>query len=111
MNKEQTIEFLTKAANEHASDIFIIAGRPLAIKIDGHLSSYGDRLMPDQTEEILRCIYQMAHRDIDHLLSSGDDDFLFLHSRTFQISYQRLQTARFSGSRYPGDRLPAAGPC
>ena len=44
MNKEQTIEFLTKAANEHASDIFIIAGRPLAIKIDGHLSSYGDRL-------------------------------------------------------------------
>ena len=77
MNKEQTIEFLTKAANEHASDIFIIAGRPLAIKIDGHLSSYGDRLMPDQTEEILRCIYQMAHRDIDHLLSSGDDDFSF----------------------------------
>ena len=77
MNKEQTIEFLTKAANEHASDIFIIAGRPLAIKIDGHLSSYGDRLMPDQTEEILRCIYQMAHRNIDHLLSSGDDDFSF----------------------------------
>ena len=33
--------------------------------------------MPDQTEEILRCIYQMAHRDIDHLLSSGDDDFSF----------------------------------
>ncbi len=77
MNKEQTIEFLTKAANEHASDIFIIAGRPLAIKIDGHLSSYGDRLMPNQTEEILRCIYQMAHRNIDHLLSSGDDDFSF----------------------------------
>ena len=77
MNKEQTIEFLTKAANEHASDIFIIAGRPLAIKIDGHLSSYGDRLMPDQTEEILRCIYQMAYRDIDHLHSSGDDDFSF----------------------------------
>ena len=33
--------------------------------------------MPDQTEEILRCIYQMAHRDIDHLHSSGDDDFSF----------------------------------
>lgn len=28
MNKEQTLEFLSKAADLHASDIFIIAGRP-----------------------------------------------------------------------------------
>lgn len=32
MNKEQTLEFLSKAADLHASDIFIIAGRPLSIK-------------------------------------------------------------------------------
>ena len=30
MNKEQTLEFLSKAADLHASDIFIIAGRPLS---------------------------------------------------------------------------------
>ena len=29
MTNEQTLEFLTTAANQHASDIFIIAGRPL----------------------------------------------------------------------------------
>ena len=78
MNKEQTLEFLSKAAEQHASDIFIIAGRPLSIKTNGHLSTYGDRLMPEQTSEILEVIYQMANnRDISRLLNTGDDDFSF----------------------------------
>ena len=78
MNKEQTLEFLSKAADRHASDIFIIAGRPLSIKTDGRLSTYGDRLMPEQTSEILEAIYQMANnRDISRLHNTGDDDFSF----------------------------------
>ena len=64
MNKEQTLEFLSKAADLHASDIFIIAGRPLSIKTDGRLSTYGDRLMPN-------------NRDISRLHNTGDDDFSF----------------------------------
>lgn len=44
MTNEQTLEFLTTAANQHASDIFIIAGRPLSIKVDGHLTDFGERL-------------------------------------------------------------------
>lgn len=78
MTNEQTLELLTTAANQHASDIFIIAGRPLSIKADGHLTDYGERLMPDDTKQILECIYQMANnRDINHLLNTGDDDFSF----------------------------------
>ena len=78
MNKEQTLEFLSKATDLHASDIFIIAGRPLSIKTDGHLSTYGDRLMPEQISEILEAIYQMANnRDISRLHNTGDDDFSF----------------------------------
>lgn len=78
MNKEQTLEFLSQAAEQHASDIFIIAGRPLSIKIDGHLSTYGDRLMPEQTNETIETIYQMANdRDISRLHTTGDDDFSF----------------------------------
>lgn len=78
MNKEQTLEFLSKAVDLHASDIFIIAGRPLSIKTDGRLSTYGDRLMPEQTSEILEAIYQMANnRDISRLHNTGDDDFSF----------------------------------
>ena len=48
-------EFLAEAANRRVSDIFIIAGRPLAEKIDGHLLDRGDRLMPDQTENLRPC--------------------------------------------------------
>lgn len=78
MTNEQTLEFLTTAATQHASDIFIIAGRPLSIKTDGHLTDYGERLMPDDTKQILECIYQMANnRDINRLLNTGDDDFSF----------------------------------
>ena len=78
MTNEQTLEFLTTAANQHASDIFIIAGRPLSIKVDGHLTDYGERLMPDDTKQILECIYQMANnRDINRLVNTGDDDFSF----------------------------------
>ena len=78
MTNEQTLEFLTTAANQHASDIFIIAGRPLSIKVDGHLTDYGERLMPDDTKQILECIYQMANnRDLNRLLNTGDDDFSF----------------------------------
>lgn len=78
MTKEQTLDFLSKAASEHASDIFIIAGRPLSLKTDGHLSTYGERLMPEQTNEILQIIYQLAgNRDISRLHDTGDDDFSF----------------------------------
>ena len=69
-------EFLAEAANKRVSDIFIIAGRPLAEKIDGHLFSSGDRLMPAETEALLRTIYTLAeNRDISRLLETGDDDF------------------------------------
>ena len=50
----------------------------LSIKTDERLSTYGDRLMPEQTSEILEAIYQMANnRDISRLHNTGDDDFSF----------------------------------
>ena len=58
---EQTIpEYLSFATEHHASDIFIIAGRPLSIKTDGRLSTYGDRLMPEQTSEILEYLNKVT---------------------------------------------------
>ena len=94
MNKEQTLEFLSKAADLHASDIFIIAGRPLSIKTDGRLSTYGDRLMPEQTSEILEAIYQMANnRDISRLHNTGDDDFSF--SMVYTVLLKVVQSIRY----------------
>jgi twitching motility protein PilT len=76
---EHTVpEFLSSAAREHASDIFIVAGRPLSIKVQGQLIPIDDRLMPDDTENMIRDIYQLAgNRTMEHLIKRGDDDFSF----------------------------------
>ena len=94
---EQTIpEYLSYATTNHASDIFIIAGRPLSFKIDGKLTSHGERLMPDDTENLLRQIYQMANdRNFDHFLDTGDDDFSFSIPG---LSRFRVNTYRQRGS-------------
>lgn len=94
---EQTIpEYLSYATTHHASDIFIIAGRPLSFKIDGKFSVYGDRLMPVDTEALLRQIYQMANdRNFDSFLNTGDDDFSFSIPG---LSRFRVNTYRQRGS-------------
>ena len=94
---EQTIpEYLSYATMNQASDIFIIAGRPLSFKIDGKLTSHGERLMPDDTENLLRHIYQMANgRNFDHFLDTGDDDFSFSIPG---LSRFRVNTYRQRGS-------------
>lgn len=94
---EQTIpEYLSYATTNHASDIFIIAGRPLSFKIDGKLTSHGERLMPDDTKNLLRHIYQMANgRNSDHFLDTGDDDFSFSIPG---LSRFRVNTYRQRGS-------------
>ena len=76
---EQIIpDYLSYAAENHASDIFIIAGRPLSVKIDGKMSIFGERLMPEDTDRLIHQIYSMAgNRNIDPFLQTGDDDFSF----------------------------------
>ena len=76
---EQIIpDYLSYATDNHASDIFIIAGRPLSVKIDGKMSIFGERLMPDDTDRLIHQIYSMAgNRNIDPFLQKGDDDFSF----------------------------------
>ena len=71
-------EFLERTTHEGASDLFIVAGRPLSYKKGGQIFLFDDaRVMPDQSEALVRGIYTLARRDITHLLESGDDDFSF----------------------------------
>lgn len=96
MTEQTTPEYLSYATMNHASDIFIIAGRPLSFKVDGKLTSHGERLMPDDTENLLRQIYQMANgRNFDHFLDTGDDDFSFSIPG---LSRFRVNTYRQRGS-------------
>ena len=72
-------EFLTLAAKEAASDLFIVAGHPSTMKVNGVMRRINEeKMMPQDTEKIIREIYEKAlDRDIDQLLKTGDDDFSF----------------------------------
>ena len=73
------LDFLTETIKMEASDLFIVAGRQLSCKTGGRIETVGgDRLMPADTEKLLRDIYDLAdHRDISRLETRGDDDFSF----------------------------------
>lgn len=70
-------DFLETATIAHASDLFIVAGLPLSYKVNGTLHSEGERLMPADTEQLIRQIFELGSRPIQHFLDSGDDDFSF----------------------------------
>ena len=63
-----------------ASDIFIIAGLPLSYQSGGiHVRTDGEPLMPADTEQYVRAIYDLAHRDIKQFKGNvnHDEDFSF----------------------------------
>jgi twitching motility protein PilT len=69
---------LEQATKQSASDIFIIAGRPLTYKSKGSIECLDDHAMlPKDTFEFVSGIYTIAERDISHFEACGDDDFSF----------------------------------
>jgi len=74
MDSVQT--YLKQAVEENASDLFIVAGKAVSIKKDGEIVPINDeRLMPDDSEVLVRELYSMAHRSFERCMSVGDDDF------------------------------------
>ena len=63
MNVREILENITK---EHASDIFVVAGRPLTYKVSGKMHTYQEeRMKPDMCRDFVTAIYELAdHRDI-----------------------------------------------
>ena len=73
----QTI--LQQAVSENASDVFIVAGRPVSFRKNGVIYTINDeRLLPPDTEAMLTEIYKLADdRDLAAFENRGDDDFSF----------------------------------
>ena len=70
--------YLERAVGDQASDIFIVAGCPISEKLDGHIRPLEpNKLLPPDTEKLIREIYTLAKRPMDHYTSCGDDDFSF----------------------------------
>ncbi len=70
---------LTDIVSKNASDVFIVAGRPLSIKINNAIVNEDETcLTPDMTEQYISAIYRLANgRGMEGVLREGDDDFSF----------------------------------
>lgn len=75
---------LRRAVESEASDIFIIAGCPISLKINEAIAPIEEeglrdyRLRPKDTAQLLKEIYACSHgREMQPFLERGDDDFSF----------------------------------
>lgn len=72
------LEYLQRVVTDKASDLFLVAGGPICEKLEKRLQPISeDRAYPRDTETLIREIYQLAERSMDHYLQQGDDDFSF----------------------------------
>ena len=89
-------EMLKIAAQRQASDIFIVAGLPLALKINNQIQRQGEqRLQPDDTQELILQLYALSERDPGPMMVAGDDDFSF---SLIGVSRYRVSVYRQRGS-------------
>lgn len=70
------IDWLTKAVEKGASDIFIGVGRGVTFKIDGIIKTEGDGILQqDDAETMINELYELGKRTKDKYMQTGDDDF------------------------------------
>ncbi|MBE6631820.1 MAG: PilT/PilU family type 4a pilus ATPase [Ruminococcaceae bacterium] len=71
-------KYLTEAVEASASDLFVVAGAPVAVKIGGVLEYIGEeKLFPPDTDGLISELYKLAERSDERLRKVGDDDFSF----------------------------------
>ncbi|MCF0108831.1 MAG: PilT/PilU family type 4a pilus ATPase [Erysipelotrichaceae bacterium] len=72
-------EILREAVEQHASDVFIIAGKPVCLKVHGVIKSRDEnRLSAVDTRTLIEEIYDHAtNRSFDRLHEQYEDDFSF----------------------------------
>lgn len=73
------MELLTAAVEKDVADIFLIPGMPFSYKVGGRIVYQGeDRIMPDEMDEMITQIYEIAKgRSMEKVRTCGDDDFSF----------------------------------
>lgn len=74
-----TTQLLQQAVQAQASDVFIVAGLPVSMRINGVITKENDtKLTPYDTSSIVTQIYRLAgNRDMHGFEAFGDDDFSF----------------------------------
>jgi twitching motility protein PilT len=70
-------QILAEAVKNQAADIFIVAGKALSYRSNGHIICIGEKLLPSDTKQLIREIYSLSSRDISIFENNLDDDFSF----------------------------------
>ena len=87
----ELMNYLARAVEEQASDLFLVAGGPVNMKLDGRLRTISEgKLLPADSEALIREMYAIANRSMEQFLATGDDDF----------SFARAGLARFRVNAY-----------
>jgi len=74
----ELIDLLRQAVSMGGSDIFIVPGAPVTVKVSSTMKQLTQqKLPPSETQALVRAMYELAHRDIALLDLEGDDDFSF----------------------------------
>ncbi|MDE6280931.1 MAG: PilT/PilU family type 4a pilus ATPase [Oscillospiraceae bacterium] len=103
----ELLDYLKRAVEDSASDLFIVAGGPVCEKLDKKLIPIGtDRVMPKDAEELVTQLYAKAGRPRDVFLQDGDDDFSF---SVAGLARFRVNTYRQRGSMAAVVRVVAFG--
>jgi len=78
MDGTALMDMLQKAVEMGGSDVFIIPGAPVSVKVNNDFEDLTPaRIMPTDSEWMIRQMYELAHRDFSLLDRDGDDDFSF----------------------------------
>ncbi len=71
-------DILTRIVDLGGSDVFIVPGSAVMIKVNGQLvRASEEKMLPPDTERLISSAYQMVNRPMETLHKKGDDDFSF----------------------------------
>lgn len=71
-------ELLQSAIERGGSDVFIIPGSCVRLKVAGEVQPLLDAVLkPDDTKRLIQQVYDLDRRPMDRLTQFGDDDFSF----------------------------------
>lgn len=72
------IDYLRRATEHQASDLFIVAGGPVSEKVEGRIRPMEEeKVLPPETMRLITELYRLADREMGRYLQDGDDDFSF----------------------------------
>ena len=72
----ELIEYLKRAVQDRASDLFIVAGGRVSEKVDKNLFPISDEIvLPKESERLITELYERAKRSMEGYYKCGDDDF------------------------------------